>query len=128
MHAERATLLTREAFEHQRAAVKLVARQDGRVLALLSVGLGVVQLIFFRWADAHVARGPRLAIAGSVFLVYITLIGALLRRMKRRLRSVRPICPQCGIALQGMSERVASATGKCDSCGGWILEQEDQQA
>jgi predicted RNA-binding Zn-ribbon protein involved in translation (DUF1610 family) len=125
MHAEGAKLLTREAFERQRAAVKVVARQDGRVLAFLSVGLGVAQLILLRWAEAHVARGPRIAIAGSAFLVYIMLIGFLWRRMKRRLRSVRPVCPQCGVALQGMSERVASATGKCDSCGGWILEQEE---
>jgi predicted RNA-binding Zn-ribbon protein involved in translation (DUF1610 family) len=59
-------------------------------------------------------------------LAYVVLVGVLLWRMERRLRSVRPVCPHCGIALKGMSERVASATGKCDSCGGWILKQEDR--
>ena len=127
MNAEMATPLAREDFDRQRAAAKLAARQHGRVLALFSAGLGVVQLVFLRWAEGHLARGPRLVIAGSAFLAYVVLVGVLLWRMERRLRSVRPVCPQCGIALKGMSERVASATGKCDSCGGWILKQEDRQ-
>jgi len=123
-----AHLLTRGAFDQQRAAAKLVSRQHGRVLALSSVGLGVVQLLFLRWAEEHLARGPRLAIAGSAFLGYVALIGVLLWRMERRLGCVRPRCPQCGAAFKGMSERVAATTGKCDSCGGWILNEEDREA
>jgi hypothetical protein len=128
VNAETAKLLTREAFDRQRAAAKLVSRQHGRVLALSSVGLGLVQLVFLRWAEGHLARGPRLAIAGGAFLAYAALIGALLWRMERGLGRVRPTCPQCRVALKGMSERVAAATGKCDSCGGWILDREDRQA
>jgi|WetSurMetagenome_2_1015567.scaffolds.fasta_scaffold16007_3 hypothetical protein len=128
MNADKAPLLTRETFDRQRAAAKLAARRDGYVLAVFSVVLGVLQLVFLRWAEAHLARLPRLAIAGSVFLAYIAVVGVLRWRTERRLRSVRPVCPQCGIALKGMSERVASATGKCDSCGGRILEQEDPPA
>ncbi len=128
MNAEMTKLPTREEFDQQLAAAKLVSRQHGRVLALTSVGLGLAQLVFLRWAEGHLARGPRLAIAGIAFLAYAALIGALLWRLERRLGRVRPTCPQCGVALKGMSERVAAATGKCGSCGGWILDREDRQA
>jgi predicted RNA-binding Zn-ribbon protein involved in translation (DUF1610 family) len=114
---------TREAFERRRAAVRQVERHDGRWLAFLSVGLGVVQLLFLRWADLHLERGPRLAIAGGAFLAYAALIGVLVWRMDRRTRSARPTCPQCGVMLKGMSERVAAATGKCDSCGGQVIDE-----
>ncbi len=114
-------LLTREAFERQRAAVKRVERHEGLVLAIVSVGLGVLQLGFLRWAEMHLARSPRVTIAGSVFLAYLAVVGALLWRMERRVRVVRPACPQCGRALKDMSQRVAAATGRCDRCGGWIL-------
>jgi len=116
--------LTREAFERSRAAVRLVARRDGRILAAFSVGLGVIQLIFLRWADAHLERGSKIAIALPVFLIYMVVVGALLWRMERRKRSVGPICPQCRIRLTGLSERVAAATGKCDNCGGVVLSGE----
>ena len=128
MDAEPAQSLTREAFERQRAAATRVARRYGRLLALSSVGLGVAQLVFLRWADMHLARGQKLAIAGPAFIAYMVVIGVLLWRMERKLRSVRPVCPHCRVALKGMSERLAFATGKCDSCGGWILKQEERQA
>jgi ribosomal protein L37AE/L43A len=120
--------LTREAFERSRAAAGLAARRDGRMLAAFSVALAVIQLIFLRWADAHLARGPTLAIALPVFVVYIVVVGVLLWRMERRKRSAGPICPQCGISLTGLSERVAAATGRCDSCGGLVVggEQADR--
>jgi hypothetical protein len=128
VNAETVKLLTRGAFDQQRAAAKRVSTQHGRVLALVSVALGVVQLLLLRWAEWHLSRVPRLAIAGSAFLAYVALVGVLLWRMERKLGCVRPACPQCGVSLKGLSERVAVATGKCDSCGGWILDQEDRQA
>jgi hypothetical protein len=39
-----------------------------------------------------------------------------------RARALRPICLVCGMLLQGLSERVAAATGRCDSCGGQVVE------
>jgi hypothetical protein len=102
--------LTRGAFDQQRAAAKRVSRQHGRALVLFSVGLGLVQLLFLRWAEGHLARAPRLAIAGSAFLAYVALIGVLLWRMERRLGCVRPTCPQCGVALKDLSERVQLTT------------------
>jgi hypothetical protein len=102
----------------------LVARRDGRILAAFSVALGVSQLIFLRWADAHLERGSKLAIALPGFVIYIVVVGVLLWRMEQRKRSAGLICPQCGIRLTGLSERVAAATGRCDSCGGVVLDGE----
>jgi len=114
-------LYTREEFERRRAAAKGVERREGRILAAVSVGLGLGQLVFIRWADAHFEHGPRVALEGGVFLAYVALVVWLLWRMQRRVRAARPRCPQCGARLEGMSERVAAATGRCDSCGGQVL-------
>jgi hypothetical protein len=116
--------LTREAFQRSRAAAALAARRDGRIVAAFSVVFGVTQLVFLRWAEAQLERGFVLAIALPGFIIYITVVGILLWRMERRKRSLGPICPQCGIRLMGLSERVAAATGRCDSCGGAVVDQE----
>jgi len=113
---------TRETFDQQRAAAKKLERRDGRLLAIVSVGLGLAQLAFIRWADGRFERGFAVAIEGGLFLGYAALVCWLLWRMRRHQRAAAPACPHCGLALQGMSERVASATGKCDSCGGLVLE------
>ena len=115
--------LTRGAFDQARAAATLASRRDSRILAVVSVTLGVFQLMFLRWADAHLERGLKLSIALPVFVVYITVVVVLLWRMERRKRSLLPNCPQCSIKLIGLSERVAAATGKCDSCGGVVVDE-----
>lgn len=114
--------LTREAFERSRATAARIARRDARTLAAFSVAIGVIQLIFLRWADVHLERGTKLAIALPVFVIYMAIVGVLLWRMQERRRSLCPICPQCGIRLMGLPERVAAATGRCDSCGGRVLD------
>ena len=115
-------MYTREAFERQRATGKRRERHAGRLLAIVSVGLGVVQLIFIRWIEKKLAHGPAVALEGALFLAYAALIGWLLWQMRRTLHAARLECPQCGALLQGMSERVAAATGRCDSCGGQVVE------
>ena len=115
-------MYTREAFERQRARGKQVESRETRLLAIVSVGLGVAQLIGFRWLETWLARGPRIRIEGAVFLGYIALVGWLIWRMQRRLRAARVTCPQCGVRLEGLSERVAGATGRCDACGGQVFE------
>jgi predicted RNA-binding Zn-ribbon protein involved in translation (DUF1610 family) len=115
-------MFTRETFERQRAVVRQVERWDGRVLAIVSVGLGAAQLLFLRWADVHLDRSRRIAIAGLAFLAYVGLVCWLLWRLDRRRRAARPKCPQCGVPLQDLSERVAAATGRCDACGGQVIE------
>lgn len=121
-------MLTREEFDRRRAALKLVARRESRLLAIFSVGLGVAQLLSLRWAEPQMARDAFVAIAGSLFLAYMVGVGALLWRMTRRVAAARLACPQCRTALNEMSERVASATGRCDTCGGQILDAGDRPA
>ena len=116
-------MYTRDAFTRQQTAVKQAQQRNGRPLAFLSVVLGFAQLLFLRWADQHMARGPRMAAAGAAFLMYVALIAWLFFRMQRAVRIACPRCPQCGVALKDMSERVAVATGRCDACGGQVIEQ-----
>jgi hypothetical protein len=115
-------MYTRESFERQRAAMKKLENREGLLLAAVSVGLGVGQLILIRWAERHLEHGLEIRIEGGVFLAYLALVGWMIWRMQRRLRAARPACPQCKVPLQGMSERIAAATGKCDSCGGQVIE------
>jgi hypothetical protein len=115
-------MFTREFFEQQRAAVRRVDRRDGRVLAVVAVGLGLGQLVVIRWADAHLERGAAVRLEGAVFLAYAALVGWLVWRLQRQLRRVRPMCPNCAASLEGMSLRVAAATGRCDTCGAQIIE------
>ena len=115
-------MYSRAAFEFQRDRVKQIARREGRVLAAVSVSLGVAQLVFLRWADPRFPKSTVTTIAGTVFLVYLALVVWLIWRMDRRVSAVQPRCPQCGRRLKGMSERVAAATGRCDTCRGQIIE------
>jgi hypothetical protein len=115
-------MYTRQAFEHQRARAKQIERRETRLLAVVSVGLGMAQLFGFRWLDTWLERGPRIRLEGAIFVFYMALVGWLIWRLQVRLRAARTACPQCGVRLEGMSERVAAATGRCDACGGQILE------
>ncbi len=112
---------TRKEFEIQRAAAGAVVRREGLPLAIVSVVLGVAQVVFLRWADVHLDRSTKLSIEVPVFLSYLVIVGGLLWRYIHRVKAARPKCPQCGIHLTELSERVAVATGRCDSCGGQIL-------
>jgi hypothetical protein len=112
---------TREEFLRQRAGVRRVEGREGLILATVSVLLGIIQLVFLRWADAHLSHKQEIAIAGPGFLLYLVLVGILLWRYERKRHDAFPKCPQCGIALTEMSARIAVATGRCDSCGGQVL-------
>jgi len=118
---ESAVLWTRKEFAGQRAATKAVERREGLLLAVVSVALGVAQLVFLRWADAHLDRSTKLAIELPAFFAYLAAVGWLLWRFVRRVKAARPKCPRCAAPLSELSERVAVATGRCDSCGGQIL-------
>ena len=113
--------LTRVAFEEQRLASTCARRRTGRPLAVLSVVLGVAQLIALRWLERHLDRPTAVAIAGSAFVAYLVIVGALGWRMARAVRRATLRCPQCGVPLKDLSERVAAATGRCDACGGQVI-------
>ena len=114
-------MYSRAAFDRQRQLVKDVSRRESRVLVPVAVGLGIAQLAFLRLAEARLERETVTAIAGVAFLIYMGLVGWLVWRMDRRVRAVRATCPQCGKRLQGLSERVAGATGRCEACGGQVI-------
>jgi membrane protein implicated in regulation of membrane protease activity len=113
---------TRDAFNLLRETATRTERRDGRLLAAVAVGLGVVQLVVIQWGDRHGHRQQWLAWEGIGFLLYMVLVVWLLVRMVRRVERSRPECPQCGATLKEMSERVAVATGRCDQCGGRVVE------
>jgi hypothetical protein len=116
--------LTREVFQRLRTVAASVSRRDSRILATFSVVGGVVQLVFFRWAEPRLEPGLVRAIGLPGFLTYLALVGLLLWRLEAHKRSLGPRCPQCGTRLTGLSERVAAATGKCDNCGGVVFDEE----
>jgi hypothetical protein len=114
--------MTRAEFDQQRAVLKAFEDKSGMVLASVSVGLGFAQLGFLAWAEAHMARGPRLAIAGSVCIAYVALVLVLLVWRERGFKRVSPRCPGCARPLREFSLRVAAATGHCDACGAQVVE------
>lgn len=107
-------------FESARQRVKSVSSRHSLPLVVLSVGLGLGQLAFIRWGDAHLAAW-RTALYGVVFLGYAAAVVVLLVRFDRAVRRATPACPACARPLKGMSERVAAATGRCDQCGGIVI-------
>ncbi len=114
--------LTRAAFQAAQERAQKVEQSGGTPLALVAVTLGFGQLYLLRWAKDHMTREQLIPMASAVFLVYLALVGALLARMVRARNAAAPRCPQCGVAMRDLSQRVALATGKCDRCGGQVIE------
>ena len=119
--------MTREEFDRKRAIAAGAEKWQLRVLATVSVTLGIAQLLFIKWLDAHVASPKRLQIEGSLFLAYMGLVVFLIWRMARAIKAVRPKCPQCKASLGGMSERMAVTTGKCDKCGAQLFSADGDE-
>ena len=117
-------MYTRELLAQQREAAGRVERRDSRLLAIVSVVLGLALLALVRWEHAHIGGTLGASVSATAFLLYLGLLGMLLWRTKRRLRAIRPKCPQCGVTLKGFSERIAVATGRCDSCGARVIVPE----
>lgn len=114
--------LSRAAFQSAQERAQMVEQTSGTPMALVAVVLGFGQLYLLRWAKDHVPREHAIGFASIVFLLYLALVGALLARMLRARTAAAPSCPQCGVAMRDMSQRVALATGKCDRCGGQVIE------
>jgi len=115
-------MYTREKFDQIRASAKARERVDGRWLASASIGLGLGQLAFIRWAEGALPRQTAVTLEGVLFLLYGGLIVWLFFRLQRNRRNGSPRCPKCGAVLRGLSERIAVATGRCDSCGAQVVE------
>lgn len=113
--------MNRAEFDQQRARGKAVVTRQGRVLAFISVVLGIAQLALIWWADRALSPETRRPLAGALFVVYMIIVVTLVVRLDRAGRAARIRCPACGQSLGSASERVAAATGRCDSCGGEVI-------
>ena len=118
----RSVTYTREAFDQQRAAAKKIERDDLRLLAAFTVPFGLGQLLLIAWLDGRMGRKEATPIEGIVFLAYMAITIALIVRMVLRARAARLKCPSCGAAIEGLSERMAVTTGRCDQCGAMVVE------
>lgn len=113
---------TRAQFDALRRGGKALVERDARRLGFVAVAGGIAQLLFIRWADRNLARAIGLPIEGGVFLLYMTAVVVLLVRILRHQRAATVKCPACGAALVGVSLSVAAATGRCDQCGGQVID------
>jgi predicted RNA-binding Zn-ribbon protein involved in translation (DUF1610 family) len=114
---------SRKEFEQVRAARKAREQRESWVLALVSVGLGMAQLGFIRWAEPRLPRSTAVPLEAGLFLAYLALVIGLIWRLQRHKRANALHCPHCGQTIQGLTERIVAATGRCDSCGGLIMEE-----
>lgn len=84
--------------------------------------MGLGQLGLIRWLESRFPRSTALPIEAGIFVLYIILVLLAIHRLQRHRRGTAPRCPQCGRPLTEDSLRIAAATGKCDTCGGQVLE------
>jgi hypothetical protein len=114
-------MYSREEFDRLRSASKATEEVDLRWLGTVAVGGGFGQLILIRWADRALPHARAIAIESAVFLVYIAAVILLIWRVQRHKRTSAPKCPRCGAVIEGLSTRIAIASGHCDQCGGRLL-------
>jgi hypothetical protein len=114
--------MSRADFQAAQERAQKVEQSSGTPLALVAVVLGFGQLYLLRWAKDHVPREQATAFGGAVFVLYIVIVGFLFVRMLRMRAAAAPRCPQCGVSMRDLSQRVALATGKCDRCGGQVIQ------
>ena len=112
---------TREEFNRRRLDAQRAVRRDSVLAAVTSIVLGLVSLGFLQWMDTVLSDTRRVAVSLVTFALFIGIVGWLLVRMKRTARKVAVVCPQCDEPLQGDAMRIASATGKCEKCGGTVI-------
>jgi hypothetical protein len=112
---------SRVEFDRIRSAAKARARKDMLRLSSFSVTLGVAQLLFIRWADQHLERATAVPLEVTIFLLYMAVVSWLAWRLDRNKRHTAPRCGQCHNPITRLSERVAVATGRCDSCGSQVI-------
>ena len=114
-------MYSREEWNRLREARQKAVSRAGIPLVAFSVPFGFIQLAVGKWMDRDLDRATRTPIALGMFVVYMIVVGILLWRYLGVANRLSPVCPACGSALKDMSERVASATGRCDKCGGQVI-------
>lgn len=114
--------MTRAAFQAAQEKSQKAEQSGGTPLALVSVVLGFGQLYLLRWVSRNFAADRVPVVGGIAFVLYIAIVAVMFVRMLRARGAAAPRCPQCGVAMLDLSQRVALATGKCDRCGGRVIE------
>ena len=114
-------MYSREEWNRLREANKKALSRLGIPLVAFAVPGGFIQIAIGKWMDRNLDRATRTPIALGMFAFYMIVVGFLLWRYVGAQKKYCPACPACGAALKDMSERVASATGRCDKCGGQVI-------
>ena len=118
-------MFSRDAFDSLRRKAQERERTEGLWLGAVSVGLGLGQLLFMRWAERTLAHRTALALEGGVFIAYLALVVWLLWRRQAHQQELAIRCPGCGAQLDPLALRIAAATGRCDRCGARVLSETD---
>ena len=111
----------REEYNLRLLATKKMVRHNSAIAAIVSVALGMLSLGFLRWVDTFLQGTTRIIVSLVTFVIYMGIVAFLIIRLKRTEKKAALLCPQCNKSLDGDAQRIASATGKCEYCGGLVI-------
>lgn len=115
---------TREKFDLLRSASKKANKRASTITAMVSVIMGISGILFLNWTKQAYSLTNHKIISVLFFLFYIGIVLWLMYRMKRINHKFAVKCPQCDEDLINDAERIASATGNCEKCGGTVILKE----
>lgn len=116
---------SRTDFNRRRLTAQNTVRRASRVAAVVSVVLGVTALLFLNRMDTFLTGSARISTALLTFSLFISIATTLVLNIKRTARKTAITCPQCTADLLGDALRIASATGRCEQCGGTVITPEN---
>ncbi|MGE5357221.1 MAG: hypothetical protein ACM3PT_13395 [Deltaproteobacteria bacterium] len=112
---------SREHFNSLRDISKKKVKKVSNMAALVSVTLGLLSLWILNSLDPAMTRSQKTWISLLVFAVFIGIVAWLLYRIRHISKKTALACPHCKKLLFGDAERIAGATGRCQYCGGIII-------
>ncbi len=115
---------TREEFAMLRESARKRVQRESTIAALVSILLGGAAILFLRWID-HSFTDRSIFIPLGTFGLFAAVVGWRVYRLQRARKTLAIRCPQCGEPLDEESERIVSALGKCDRCGGEVIRRDD---
>ena len=107
-----------------KAALK-AGRKLERWWAVFFLVLLLIAFIPFCWMESRVNRTGFdtwcIFIGAIDFSLFVITVLYISRLLKKRLRDLGLLCPNCGKQITALSSQVVIATGKCGHCGGRVL-------